>query len=422
MNEREKMDLALKDDADISIVPGKYQQEYAIYRDEIDCFLRAYALLRNVPEINMERVKEEVDYGRYFFPTSEFNILQVMNAIRRRIKPGREPFTYSDLRDMVSDVPFCEISVKSMVYRSRKENRYEVSRKVTDSDNPVNGDKRILAVKGLDLSRIEEIVARENEPTGGVPAPQLNTVSDYFTFESGIQRVKRLNDLGDLHFDLFWPEPTGVEAEDYCDTNNPSWKSSVASAHFSSTLQKNLLINTSLSNYLSDLDCEGFPVYPVDQLLLNTGDNENPFQRGYLVHRSIADNIRAVVNSDISDIIWNSQEYLKIRGQVDNLTEKLRFIGDIQNTALTPSIEGDLYACIDLIEELVSERVVTRTRQEKIRLNEQHPDSSYLSCKQDEITSKMSELFQRFFDLPLSEISEIRHLSEGKDPSGLLLE
>lgn len=422
MDEGEKKDLALKDGTGISIVPGKYQQVYSAYRDEIDCFLRAYVLLRNVPEINMERDKAGGNYGRYFFPTSEFNILLAMNTIQRRIKPGREPFSYQNLRDMVSDAPFCKISVNSMFYESAKGNRYEVGGRDTGPDIPSEADNKVLAVEGIDLSHIEEIFAKENEPTGRAPKPKLNTVSDFLTFVFGIKRAKRLYDLGNLHFDLFWPMPTFVEAEAFCNSSNASLKSRDASLQFSSTLQDDLLGNTSLLNYLSDLDCENFPVYPVDQLLFNTGSNQDPTLKGYLVHRSIANEIQAVANPNILNIIWSSQEYSKIRGLIDELSEKLRFIEDIQSTVLTSSIHENQYTCKDLIEELVSEGVVTRTRLRNMRLNEQHPESSYLDHKRNEITSKMRELFRNFFELPLSEISEIQYLSEGIDPSGFLSE
>ena len=421
MNEREK-DLALKDGTGISIVPGKYQQVYSAYKDEIDCFLRAYILLRNVPRINMERDKAGGNYGRYFFPTSEFNILLAMNTIRRRIKPGKEPFSYQNLRDMVSDAPFCKISVNSMIYESAKENRYKVGGRDTGLDVPSEADNKILAVEGIDFSHIEEIFAKENEPTEQVPKPKLNTVSDFLTFVFGIKRAKRLYDLGNLHFDLFWSTPTPVEAEAFCNSSITSVKSRVASLQFSSMLQDGLLGNTSFLKYLSDLDCENFPVYPVDQLQFNTGSNQNPTLKGYLVHRSIADDIRAVANPNILNIIWSSQEYSKIRGQIDELSEKLRFIEDIQSTVLTSSIHENQYACTDLIEELVSEGVVTQTKLKNIRLNEQHPDSRYLDRKRDETTSKMRELFRNFFELPLSEISEIQYVPEGIGPSGFLSE
>ncbi len=422
MNEKEKKDLTLKSDADLTIVPEKYQQLYSLYRDEIDCFLRAYVLLRGVPGITMERDTAGGNYGRYFFPTSEHNVLQVMNAIRERIKPGREPFTYSDLRDMVSDTPFCETSENPMIYMSEKENRYPVSRENTDSSIPLKADNRILAVRGFDLSPIEKIVAKESEPIEEVPGPQLTTVSDYFAFDAGIKRAKQLSDRGGLRFNLFWSEPTYIEAGGYCNTHIPSLKGSATSSLFSSTLQKNLLTNSSLSEYLSDLDRAGFPVYPVVQLLLNTGENKNPCLKGYLVHRSIADKIRAAVNPNIATIILSSQGHPKIRDQVNKLTVELQFINDIQNTTLDRSIPESRYTCKDLIGELLGEGVVTRTRSGNMRLNERYPDSGYLYEKKDEILSRMSELFQNFFELPLSEISEMGYLPEGQGPSGYLPE
>ncbi len=419
MNESEKKDLVSKSDAGLIIVPGKYQQVYSVYRDEIDCFLRAYVLLRGVPGINMERDTAGGNYGRYFFPTSEFNILHVMNAIRERIKPGREPFTYSDLRDMAGDLSFCETNEKPMIYRSV--HTHQVSRKNTDSPIPLEADNRILTVREFDLAPIEEIAAKENEPAGEVPKPQLSTVSDYFAFDSSITRAKSLYDQTGYHFVLFWLKPTSVEGQEYCSTRIPSSKSSITSSMFSSMLRENLWSNSSLSEYLSDLGRAGFPVYPIAQLLLNTGENNDSCRKGYLVHRTIADKIQAAVDPEIANAILRSQGHPKIREQIANLTEKLRLIEDLGDTTLSSSISEGQYTCKDLIEELVGKGVARRTRLGNIRLNEQRP-RGYLGEKKDEILSRMNELFRNFFELPLSEILEAGYLTGGQEPSGYLPE
>jgi len=422
MDERETRDLAVRNGADISIVPGNYHEVYSAYKDELDCFLRAYVLLRNVPGINETRDEAGENFGRYFFPTSERNVLSVMNAIQKRIRPGAS-FTYRNLRDMVSDAPFCEVSVNPMRYRSAKENEYGVSRKETGLDIPLEADNKILAVKGINLSRIEELFAEENEPTGQIPKPGLVTVADFFTFLLGSRRLERLYDLGqNLRFDLLWLTPTYAEVESFCTSTAAPVKSRDASLRFSSTFQDSLSNNASLVRYLSDLSSENFPVYPVDQLLLNTGENKDSTRRGYLVHRSIGDAIRAAIDLDISEIIWGSQEFSRIRRQVDELSEKLRFIEDIRSTVLTSSIHGDQYTCNDLIEELMSNGVITRTRLGGMRLNEKHPDKSYLDTKRSAIISRMEELFRSFLELPLSDISGTRYISGEPGPSDLLLE